>query len=59
MDFSFDYLLNSDEDEDVIEILEHQRRLYTIWERVDNFEKWDDHDLRHGFECKRKLFYQY
>lgn len=30
MDFSFDYLLNSDEDEDVIEILEHQRRLYTI-----------------------------
>ncbi|KAG5868012.1 hypothetical protein JTB14_036570 [Gonioctena quinquepunctata] len=53
MDFVENYLLDSDEDIDIVEVLQHERRLYIVRERVDNFEKWDDHDFHARFRMRK------
>lgn len=35
-----------DDDQEIIEFLNYQRRTYTIRMRVDHMTLWDDHDFR-------------
>ncbi|KAG5900318.1 hypothetical protein JTB14_026326 [Gonioctena quinquepunctata] len=53
MDFVENYLLDSNGDIDIVEVLQHERRPYIVRERADNFEKWNDHDFHARFSMQK------
>jgi hypothetical protein len=54
MNFLNDYILDSDKDEDIVQVLEYERWPYTVRERVDNFEKWDDQHFHARFRMTKE-----
>ncbi|NP_001233059.1 uncharacterized protein LOC100569528 [Acyrthosiphon pisum] len=47
-----------DDDQEIIEFLNYQRRTYTIRMRVDHMTLWDDHDFRIRFRISKVVVLQ-
>jgi len=47
-------LFEDDDDYELIQFLNYQRRVYTVYQRLDHFEKWDDHDFWVRFRLGKK-----
>jgi len=50
--------INEDDDQEIIEFLNYQRRAYTIRMRVDHMTLWDDHDFRIRFRISKAVVLQ-
>jgi len=46
--------LFEDEDEEILEFLNYQRRVYTIRERINHMVFWDDQVFRVRFRLSKK-----
>ncbi|KAF0706476.1 Uncharacterized protein FWK35_00023526 [Aphis craccivora] len=51
-------LFEDDNDYELIQFLNYQRRVYTVHQRLDHFEKWDDHDFRVRFRLGKDVVLQ-
>lgn len=46
-----------DDDLEIVEFLNNQRRTYTVRTRVNHMTPWDDHDFRMRFRISKEVFF--
>lgn len=47
-----------DDDQEIVNFINYQRRVYTIRERVDHMNMWDDEDFRTRFRISKDVVLQ-